>query len=164
MDAATIVALKREHVKRLANQKGAAGEQAALAANAHFIPRPTGKTLQAIIAALAEIGIKIKKTSFDAIIIPEIAPIDFLDPTGMREAVKTMIFVEIKTSNQARVRPDFSGYFFAFTEGEIEAAEALGDRHKVMLRNNITGATLLTSVPELLARARSTNWQLSVQL
>jgi len=75
-----------------------------------------------------------------------------------------MTFIEIKTANQGRVRADFSGYFFAFTEGEIEAAEALGNRHKVMLNNNLTGETLLSSVPELLVRARSTTWQLSIQL
>jgi hypothetical protein len=30
--------------------------------------------------------------------------------------------------------------------------------------NKATGTMLLTSVPEILARAKSTNWQVSVQL
>jgi len=164
IDAAALVALKREHLKRLANQTGAAGEQEVLSANAHLIPRPSGEALSAILWALAENGIKIKKTSFDAIYMPTSMVIEFLEPAQLREVVKTMVFIEIKTANQSRVQPDFSGYFFAFTEGEILAAEALGNRHKVMLLNKLTGATLLTSVPELLARARSTNWQVSVQL
>ena len=63
-----------------------------------------------------------------------------------------------------RVRPDFSGFFFALAEGELIASEALGSRHRVMLLNKATGTMLLTSVPEILMRAKSTNWQVSVQL
>jgi len=96
--------------------------------------------------------------------LPEAVIIDWFDIEQLRKIIDLMTFVEIKTANQSRVCKDFSGYFFAFTESEIEAAEALGDRHKVMLHNNLTGEMLLSSIPELLARARSTTWQLSVQL
>lgn len=72
--------------------------------------------------------------------------------------------IEIKSASQARVKPGFAGFFFALTEGEIVAAEALGSRHRVALYNKLTGELQLTSVPEILARARSSNWQLSVQL
>jgi len=164
MDAVTLLALKREHLKRLTNQKGAAGERAVLGANAHFIPRPTGKALANLLTVLAETGVRIKRTSFDAIALPEPMIVDYFDTEQLRKIVDLMTFIEIKTANQGRVRADFSGYFFAFTEGEIEAAEALGNRHKVMLNNNLTGETLLSSVPELLVRARSTTWQLSIQL
>ena len=164
ISAAELLEIKREHLKRLANQRGAAGENFVLSNNTHLIPRPTGRALEAILSVLAETGIRIKKTSFDAIAVPENEIIDFFDPVALREMVKKITFVEIKTANQTRTRPDFSGFFFALTEGEIKAAEALGDRHRVMLVNRITGATLLTSVPELLTRARSTNWQVSVQL
>ncbi|GAB3836001.1 hypothetical protein GCM10028821_33690 [Hymenobacter jeollabukensis] len=75
-----------------------------------------------------------------------------------------MVFIEIKTANQARVKDDFSGFFFALTESEIAAAEALGTRHRVALFNNITGAALLTSVADIMARAKSSSWQVSVQL
>jgi hypothetical protein len=124
IDAAALLAIKREHLKRLTNERGAAGEQQVLTDNAHFMARPSGKTLNAILAALAETGIKIKKTSFDAIYIADVDSImiHLLNPAEMREAVKKMTFIEIKTANQARVRADFSGYFFAFTEGEIQAA------------------------------------------
>ena len=135
-----------------------------LGANPHFLQRPTGKALSNLLAVLAETGIKIKKTSFDAIALPEPMLVDYLNIDQLREVITAMTFIEIKTANQARVKADFTGYFFAFTESEIEAAELLGERHKVMLNNNITGEVFLTSVPELLARARSTTWQISVQL
>jgi len=115
-------------------------------------------------AALRDSGIIIKRSSFDAIALPEGRTVDFTDADAVKSNLQDMVFVEIKTANQSRVRPDFSGFFFALTEGELFASEALGNRHRVMLLNRATGAMLLTSVPEILARARSTNWQVSVQL
>ena len=159
-----LINLKREHVKRLANQKGAAGEAAALAANVHYVSRPKGAALAILMAALKESGVIVKRSSFDAIALPEGRVVDFTNAAAVGASLRDMVFVEIKTANQARVRPDFSGFFFALTEGELVAAEALGDRHRVMLLNKATGTMLLTSVPEILARARSTNWQVSVQL
>lgn len=159
-----LINLKREHVKRLANQKGAAGEAEVLAANVHFVARPKGSALDTLMAALKQSGTIVKRTSFDAIALPVGRVVDFTDAAAVKVSLPDMVFVEIKTANQVRVRPDFSGFFFALTEGELIASEALGSRHRVMLLNKVTGTILLTSVPEILARARSTNWQVSVQL
>jgi hypothetical protein len=159
-----LINLKREHVKRLANQKGAAGELEVLAANVHYVARPKGAALDTRMAALRERGAAIKRSSFDAIALPEGRVVDFADPAAVATSLPDMVFVEIKTANQKRVRPDFSGFFFALTAGELMASEVLGVRHRVILLNKATGTMLLTSVPEILARARSTNWQVSVQL
>jgi hypothetical protein len=159
-----LINLKREHVKRLANQKGAAGEADVLAANVHYVARPKGPALNILMAALKESGVVVKRSSFDAIALPEGRLVDFTDAAAVRANLPDMVFIEIKTANQTRVRSDFSGFFFALTEGELVASEALGHRHRVMLLNKATGTMLLTSVPEILARARSTNWQVSVQL
>lgn len=164
-DAIDLLNLKREHIKRLANQKGAAGEAEALAINPHFVPRPKGEGLKNLMAALAESGTPIRKSSFDAIALPAgVTAVDFLDAGLLAALLPEMVFIEIKTANQDRVREDFSGFFFALTEGEIAAADILGARHRVMLLNRVTGGMLLTSIPEILARARSTNWQVSIQL
>lgn len=104
----------------------------------------------------------IKGSSFDAIAMPY--PIDFADPAAVRSALGEMVFIEIKTANQARTKEGFAGFFFALTESEIAAAEALKERHRVALYNKLTTELLMTSIPEILARARSTTWQLSVQL
>lgn len=159
-----LINLKREHLKRLANQKGAAGEVEVLAANVCYLARPKGAALNILMAALEENGVVIKRSSFDAIALPEGRVVDFTDAAAVAASLPDMVFVEIKTANQERVRPDFSGFFFALTEGELVASEVLGPRHCVMLLNKATGTMLLTSVPEILARARSTNWQVSVQL
>jgi diketogulonate reductase-like aldo/keto reductase len=75
-----------------------------------------------------------------------------------------MIFIEIKTSNQPRVKAGFEGFFFALTESEIAAADQLGQRHKVSLFNRLSGELPITSVSEILDRSKSLNWQVSVQL
>lgn len=157
-----IIAAKRAHLARMANSKGAVGETSVLLAMAHWTPRPKGPALRLVLEELARTGIRIKPSSFDA--IAAIEPLDFSNPTQISEQLPLATFIEIKTANQARVKPGFSGFFFAITENEIAAAEALGHRHRVALFNNLTEELLLTSVPELLERARSTNWQLSVQL
>jgi hypothetical protein len=159
-----LIRSKREHAARLANQRGAAGEHAALADMEHWMPRPSGKGLSILLAELAATGYVVRSTSFDAIHIPGVAGIDFTDAAAVRAALPHMTFIEIKTANQARVKPGFSGFFFALTEGEIAAAEMLGFRHRVALYNNLTGELMLSSVQDILARARSSNWQLSVQL
>jgi hypothetical protein len=154
---------RTQQAERLANQGGAAGERTVLAsAPARYHPRPKGRAMKLLLTALKEAGFGFKSTSFDAIELD--AEIDWSDEASIREHISRMVFIEIKTANSARVQPGFSGYFFAITEGEMEAAEALGERHKVLLYNARTEEQLLTSVSALLARARSKTWQLSIQL
>jgi hypothetical protein len=164
MNPLEVIEAKRQHLGRMANQSGASGELSALAEMENWVPRPRGAGLKVLLAALAEAGVSIKGSSFDAIALPNISRVDFADPGSVRAALPSMTFIEIKTANQERVRPGFTGFFFALTEGEIAAAEALKARHRVALYNKLSGELLMTSVPEILARTKSMNWQLSVQL
>lgn len=162
MDLFAIIAQKRAHLQRLANTNGALGERGAVLAMKTWLPRPRRNELKLLLDLLAETGVRIRPSSFDAIAAP--GPVDFRDIDRLRAQLDDLVFIEIKTANQDRVKPGFGGFFFALTESEISAAEALGSRHRVALFNNRTGEVLLTSVPEILARSRSTNWQVSVQL
>jgi len=159
-----IVQAKRAHIERRANQSGAAGEAVALSEMAHWIPRPKGHGLKVLLEALRETGVAIEGSSFDAISPPNASAVDFSDAAQVKAALPGKCFIEIKSTNQSRVTPGFSGFFFALTESEIVAAEALGPRHRVALYNKLTGELQLSSVPEILARTKSSNWQLSVQL
>ncbi|MDE1161981.1 MAG: hypothetical protein PW792_08550 [Acidobacteriaceae bacterium] len=133
LDNAAIVAIcellktKREHVQRMANANGAAGESMALALleGNRFVRRPKGTGLRNLMSALSEAGITIKPTSFDVIALPEGESVEFMSIDSVRIALPRMTFIEVKTANQKRVKPDFSSFFFALTEGEIKAAEAL---------------------------------------
>lgn len=159
-----LLEIRREHVQRLANTNGAAGEVLALVGNGRLVRRPKGEGLRRLMAALSDTGITIKPTSFDVVALPEGQNVDFMSIDSIRLALPEMRFIEVKTATQKRVKPDFSSFFFALTEGEIKAAEVLGNRHGVLLVHRTTKAFLLTTVPEILARARSTTWQVSVQL
>jgi hypothetical protein len=156
-----VILAKRAHLARLANEGGARGEiDSTLLMN--WQPRPRGPLLRILIEELAATGALIKGSSFDAIHHP--TGVDFADRQGVREKLGEMVFIEIKTANQDRVRPGFDGFFFALTESEIAAAEVLGSRHRVALYNNRTSEIVMTSVPEIIRRAKSMTWQLSVQL
>ncbi len=134
----------------------------AVALTSDWISRPKGPPLKALLSELQRTGITIRTSSFDAIAVPRDFNID--DERSIRENIDKLVFIEIKTANQDRVKPGFNGYFFAITESEIGAAEQLGPRHQVALYNNQSGEVLLTTISELLARAKSTTWQLSIQL
>lgn len=164
MNPLEVIKAKRQHLARMANQSGASGELSALAEMENWFPRPRGVGLKVLLAALIETGVAIKGSSFDAIAFPTAEQVDFTDLDMVRSALPRMTFIEIKTANQGRVRPGFSGFFFALTEAEIAASEALKTRHRVALYNKVSGELLITSVPEILARIKSMNWQLSVQL
>ncbi|MDE3021830.1 MAG: hypothetical protein KGI54_08220 [Pseudomonadota bacterium] len=164
MNPIEVIEAKRQHLARMANQSGASGEISALAEMKNWVPRPRGVGLKVLLAALAEAGVVIKGSSFDAIALPDNKHIDFTDPEAVHLALPEMTFIEIKTANQKRVRSGFTGFFFALTEAEIAAAEVLKIRHRVALYNKLTGELLMTSVADILARTKSMNWQLSVQL
>jgi len=159
-----IVQAKRVHIERFANQGGAAGEAVALSELAHGIARPKGNGLKVLLEALRETGVAIKCSSLDAISLPNESLVDFSNAAQVKAALRGMCFVAIKSASQSRLRPGFSGFFFALTESEVVAAEALGPRHRVALYNRPASELQLTSVPEISARTKSSNWQLPVQL
>lgn len=162
MSPVEVIAAKRAHLARFANEAGALGENLAILSMRHWVPRPRGANLKMLLEELAATGISIKASSFDAIALDP--SIDMTDRQQVRASLPAITFVEIKTANQSRVKPGFNGFFFALTESEIVAAEQLGSRHRVALFNALTSEMLLTSVPEIIGRAKSMNWQLSVQL
>lgn len=156
--------LRKEHVNRLSNVTGSEGEALAITQNDLWVKRPKGTELNNLLSELSKINIIIKRTSFDAIALPINNNVDFFCSKSISAGIKEMIFIEIKTTNKEAVKDDFTGYFFAFTEGELSAAEQLGERYKVALLNKRTGNIIMSSVPELLGRAKSMNWQVSIQL
>ena len=150
MKPSEIIATKTIHLERLSAQRGAAGEVALIDEMDEWVPRPKGRPLKILLGELTKIGISIKWSSFDAICLPR--RVDFSNPDEVRSQINDMVFIEIKTANQSRVKPSFCGFFFAVTENEIEAAEQLKERHRVALYNKSTGELLLTSIPEIISR------------
>lgn len=157
-----LITARKAHLDRLANRRGAEGERDVHFLMADWTPRPTGERCRTLLSVLAEAGKPIKASAFDALVLPPQVNLD--DASSISRQLSEIIFIEIKTANQARVKPGFEGYFFALTENEIMASDLLGEQHRVALFNNLTGEILLTSVPDIVARAKSSTWQLSLQL
>ena len=139
-----VIELKKKHLARFANQRGAEGEVYAVDSMNDWTPRPKGKGLKVLLKALANSGVSIKSSSFDAISHPYADKIDFTNAATVEAFISDMVFIEIKTANQERVKEDFTGFFFALTESEIAASKALGARHKVALFNKKTGFILIS--------------------
>lgn len=157
-----LIMARRSHLDRFANEGGGKGERHAILLNAAWTPRPKGSQLHTLLDALTRIGKPIKASSFDALAVPD--HVNLSDPSNVEAHLTEITFIEIKTANQARVKPGFRGFFFALTENEIAASAALGEQHCVALFNSITNELMLTSVPEIVSRSSSRTWQLSLQL
>ncbi|WAC24424.1 hypothetical protein [Blastomonas sp. SL216] len=97
--------------------------------NKQWVARPKGIALRRLIDALAATGVHIKASSFDALAVPP--DLDASDISSVCACLSEITFIEIKTANQPRVKAGFDGFFFALTENEIAAADALGARHRV---------------------------------
>ncbi|HBR1029607.1 TPA: hypothetical protein L9K80_003286 [Klebsiella quasipneumoniae subsp. similipneumoniae] len=166
MSLLELIESKKVHIARYSSENGMLGERSLLDSQALWIKRPKGKDMKNLLAALKQYeGIEIKASSFDFISIPENISVDFDDVSSLAGILKSLTFIELKTCNQKRVtNPDFRNFFFAITENEIVASELLGNRHIVVLHNKITGDKLVTTIPEIINRANSKNWQLSISL
>lgn len=166
MSLLELIESKKVHAARFSSENGISGERNILDSQVSWIKRPKGKEMKNLLAVLKEVeGIEIKATSFDFVSAPDRVTVDFSDVSSLSDVIKSLTFIELKTCNQKKViTPDFKNFFFAITQNEITAAELLGNRHKVIFYNKRTGDTLETTVREIINRASSKNWQLSVSL
>ncbi|MEZ8069171.1 hypothetical protein [Vibrio sp. FF145] len=77
MDIIDILQLRKEHIDRLSSTSGSQGENLAIQKNQQWVERPKAKELNNLLSLLSKSGINIKRTSFNAIEIPEGVSIDF---------------------------------------------------------------------------------------
>lgn len=144
---------------------GAAAEKKALETFS-WSRRPIGKEMINLLAVLHQNRKFIDPTSFDALTTKNGEEINFKSVDALSEIFDSLIFIEIKSGNQERLKEDFTDFFFALTYKEIQAALILEKQHMVVLLNTKPGKEniLYTNVTALLERATSMNWQLSIQL
>ena len=161
MDLGDLLAQRNARIDRLSATSGVIAERTAIR-EMNWRARPKGAEMSLVLRELEKSGVRIKSTSFDAIAGAQ--AIDFLDQKQIRRHLPSMVFIEIKSTKNKRVKEGFEGYFFALTENEIHAAEQLGEKYRVALINSLSSEMILTSVPTILRHAKSKNWQLSVQL
>ena len=154
---------KRVKLSKAATTRGAEGEKDAMILFENLIDRPKGKDMKNLLDALTQLDLNIKSTSFDKIDSGGVN-IDFSDVNHLVQILPRLTFVEVKSTDRASIPEDFSGYFFAITENEIDASIILGEQYRVLLINKVTGYKKWTTVQALLERAKSKTWQVSLNL
>lgn len=160
--------LKKE---KITTQNGAEGEANFSSIALKLFPeykivrRPVGAARKAFIEVTSELELDIPVTGFDFIGIPTKVNLPLNEKEVWTENILDMIFIEVKTSKQTRTKADFSNFLFSITHKEERVAEAVGpEKHRVVLVNSLTGVTCVTSIKELLLRAKSISRQITVQL
>lgn len=111
MDIIDILQLRKEHIDRLSSASGSQGENLAIQIKQQWIERPKAKELNNLLSLLSDCGINIKRTSFDAIELPEGVSINFSCLDSIKANLSLMNFIEIKTTNKESVKEDFTAIF-----------------------------------------------------
>ncbi len=121
---------------------------------------PTTRQRQNLLVAFASAGKVIYGKAFDVVRVTE--DIDLDDIKAVERDLKKICLCEIK-STRKRLKPDFSGYFFALTAGEVLVAQSLKKQFRFVLVNTITGDFAEFSLTEIFARAKGIypTWSIS---
>ncbi len=132
-------------------QKTAKDAAAILVAKKAGFIVPTGKQRQNLLVAFAKRGKVVYGRAFDVVKLSANVNLDELAQTE-KQLEHVMVF-EIK-STRKKLRPDFSGYFFALTAAEVLVAQSLKKQFGFVLVNTGTGEHLEMSLSEIFARAK----------
>ncbi len=141
-------------------QKTAKAAAAILVAKKEGFLIPTGKQRQNLLVAFAKRGKVVYGRAFDVVKLS--APVDLADPAEVERYLERIKVFEVK-STRKRLRPDFSGYFFALTAAEVLVAQSLKEQFGFVLVNTGTREHLEMSLSGIFARAKGIypTWSIS---
>lgn len=112
---------------------------------------PTAKQRQNLLVAFAKRGKVVYGKAFDVIKLFVHVNLDEL--AEVEKHLDSVVVFEIK-STRKKLRPDFSGYFFALTGAEVLVAQSLKKQFKFVLVNTGTREHIEMSLSEIFARAK----------
>ncbi len=144
------------------NETGAKGEKLLISLMG-WVPRPKGEDLSNLLAVLADQGVRIKRTSFDAIELPEGVELNFADRAMLARWLPDMTFREIKSASQDRAGATFGSFLFTLSEHEIEAARQLGSQYVFTFFNLNTHLRRDMTLAEITREAQSVTRQVTIQ-
>ena len=121
---------------------------------------PTGKQRQNLLVAFAKKGKVVYGKAFD--VVKLYGPVNMDDLAEVEKHLEQITVFEIK-STRKKMRPDFSGYFFALTAAEVLVAQSLKKQFGFVLVNIGTREYLEISLSEIFARAKGIypTWSIS---
>ncbi len=132
-------------------QKTAKAAAAILVAKTAGFIIPTGKQRQNLLVAFAKRGKVVYGRAFDVVKLS--SPVDLDNLAEVEKHLEQIRVFEVK-STRKKLRPDFSGYFFALTAAEVLVAQSLKKQFGFVLVNTGTGEHLEMSLSEIFARAK----------
>lgn len=123
---------------------------------------PTARQRIAILIAFAQAEQVVYGKAFNIVRCPSHVNLD--DPASIASGLNDVLICEIKSTNKATVKPDFRGYFFAITAGEMLTAQSLGARYRFLFVNTLTGIHLELTLQQIFARSRGIypTWSISI--
>jgi len=132
-------------------QKTAKAAAAILVAKTAGFIIPTGKQRQNLLVAFAKRGKVVYGRAFDVVKLS--SPVDLDNLAEVEKHLEQIRVFEVKSTRE-RLRPDFSGYFFALTAAEVLVAQSLKKQFGFVLVNTGTGEHLEMSLTEIFSRAK----------
>ncbi|HEY0193138.1 MAG TPA: hypothetical protein VGC42_18600 [Kofleriaceae bacterium] len=123
---------------------------------------PTQKQRAALLVAFAQGQQVVYGKAFDIVRCPR--DLDLEDPAAMSPRLAEISICEIKSTNKASVKPEFRGFFFAITAGEMLTAQSLGSQYRFIFVNTLTHEYLEMSLQQIFARSRGIypTWSISI--
>jgi hypothetical protein len=112
---------------------------------------PTAKQRQNLLVAFAKRGKVVYGKAFD--VVKTSASVDLDDLAEVEASLDEITVFEIKSSRK-KLRPDFSGFFFALTGAEVLVAQSLRKQFKFVLVNTGTGDHIEISLSGIFSRAK----------
>jgi hypothetical protein len=90
--------------------------------------------------------------AFDVLRLEE--QINLTDPSAIAANLSSITAYEIKSTNKAKTKADFGGYFFDLTTAELLVAQSLGARYRFAFVNTLTREWTDMTLNEIFGRAR----------
>jgi hypothetical protein len=121
---------------------------------------PSALQRQNLLVAFAKKRKVVYGKAFDVVRL--LSPMNLDDPSDVEANLSKLVLLEIKSSKK-QLAPDFSGFFFALTAGEVLVAQSLKSQFRFVLVNTTTGDSLELTLAEIFGRARGIypTWSIS---
>ena len=121
---------------------------------------PTALQRQNLLVAFAKKRKVVYGKAFDVVKLA--GPVDLDDLADLEANLRLVTIFEVK-STKKRLSPDFAGFFFAITAGEVLVAQSLKAQFKFVLVNTATTQHLEMDLAQIFARARGIypTWSIS---
>jgi hypothetical protein len=112
---------------------------------------PSASQRQNLLVAFAKSGKAVYGKAFDVVRLRSKVNLDNLQE--IESKLLDIILIEIK-STKKQLPPDFTGFFFALTGGEVLVAQSLKNQFRFAFVNTVSQSVLELSLSEVFGRAR----------